>query len=84
MKSKKAKQYLIDNLEIVKGCDVLMISTVTATEAIKIAEKELKEKAIEIYKRNCRLYQPACLEDTQRPCPGNCEYLKDFITEITK
>lgn len=44
MKSEKAKEYIINNLEIVKGSNVMMLSTVAATEAVEIAEQEISDK----------------------------------------
>lgn len=45
-------------------------------------EQELKDKAIEAYKRNCRNYTACCLD--QKPCTADCEYLGDFIQKLNK
>lgn len=54
-------------------------------EAEERHEKEtgaIKEKAIEVYKRNCRTYTVCCFE--KKPCTADCEYLSDFIEKLNE
>lgn len=80
----KAKEYQEGKYSFLNGKGMGKDIQNVYVEAATLAENEMKEKAIEAYKRNCRLYQPTCLEGNKRPCTGGCEYLADFITELNK
>jgi len=56
-----------------------------ASEAVDIADKEMKEKAIECHKRCCSFYDFYCNGYGARIlCEGDCQYMTDFTEMLNK
>lgn len=82
MKSKDAKLFLDTWVTKVKGYSTPVVSYDDAIHSAELAEKAMKQKAIEAYKKSCDFNAPGCCgcKDKQGKC--DCEQLKDFIEEL--
>lgn len=82
MKSENAKAYLLENLEIIKGNKFLMVSTVSATNAIELAEAEIEEKMRD---KAIKAFCACCEWRKKDVCPiSECIGRNEFIQELNK
>ena len=87
MKSKKAKKYLDEIIEIEDIQDSIMYRT--AKRSAEIAEEEMRERAIEAHRKYCHCYigNGNCrMSDFHTSCKNiiSCNYKNEFIERIDK
>lgn len=73
MKSKKANEFLEEN----RICDEVLITE--AVVAVNIAEKEMEERAIEAFKRQCQYHVNDDCEYGDCKCDMRALYCANFI-----
>lgn len=88
MKSKKAEEYIEKNI-IKSPYPEGDFYYINVANAVEIAEKEMKEKAIEAHLYSCpNLYDRNCYISENGMCEyrsgGECEYMSEFIEELNK
>lgn len=91
MESKKAKDFIFEH----KHCagtyaeEEMCVLDLDVEAILEIAEKEMKEKAIEAHRLLCHWLScdnPKCWADKSNihKCDSNCPYMKNFISQLNK
>ena len=81
MKSEEAREF-VRTMEKEYNAHNKMINSTVAHQAVRMAEIELTQKAIEAYKKSCVFNVPGCCACKNAKGECDCEQLKDFITEL--
>lgn len=91
MKSKKANEYVIDNLAQVdcgENNTMFMLHCVKVKKVIEIAEEEMMDKALEAHTLTCgfRIDNKCRLSDFHTECRliNNCAYKLDFTAKLNE